>query len=132
MGLALVTEDKSEWYRCRPWLEEMVSTSDFYNMAHIENRIEEGTLHFWSGKYSLALTEFLTFPLAKALNVFAVAGEKGNSLQELFNDIEPRLCFFARENGCKKIMGYGIRPEWKRACEAIGYSHKWTVMAKEI
>lgn len=123
---------RAEWQRCKPWLEEMVSASELYDMSYIEQRLSDESLHFWPGESSVAITEFLTFPLAKVLNVFAVAGEKGRAIRELFSDIEPSLCIFARRNGCSKIMGYGIRPEWKTACEKIGYEHLWTVMAKDI
>lgn len=132
MGLALITEDKSEWYRCRPWLEPMVSASDLYDMEHVERSIESGAMQFWSGKHSIAITEILNFPLAKAVNVFAVAGESGFALHELFKEIEPKICAFARASKCKKIMGYGIRPEWRKVCENAGYSYLWTVMAKDI
>lgn len=132
VNLALVPQEDSVWLRCKPWIEDMVATSDLYDMAYIERSLQCGAMHFWPGKNSMAITEFVTFPLAKVLSVFAVGGRKGLALHELLKDIEPKLQVFARLNGCKKIMGYGIRPQWRDACEAIGYAHLWTVMAKDV
>ena len=132
MALALVSEDRSEWLRCRGWILPMVLESDLYDMAYIEHRLKNGSLQFWSSRNSVALTEILEFPKAKMLNVFAVAGATGFALRELFREIEPQLCEFGRQRRCLKIMGYGITPQWQGVCENNGYDHQWTVMAKRL
>lgn len=122
----------NEWARVRPWLEPMVAASGLYDMVYIEAEIEALRMHFWPGKNSVALTEFMTFPLAKVLNVFAVGGRKGRALHELTKEIEPDLVAWGRANGCSKIIGYGIKPQWRPVCEGMDYSHLWTVMVKDI
>lgn len=131
-NLALVQTDKTEWFRCRPWLEDVIASSGLYDMAAVEQGITDGSMRLWFGENSVAITEILVFPIARVLNVFAVAGPKGIALAELLFEIEPKLCAFARSNNCKKIMGYGIKPQWRPVCEKIGYSHLWTVMAKDV
>jgi len=121
-----------EWVRCKPWLEPMVESSGFYDMAYIEGEITAGRMHFWPCANSAAITEFLTFPLAKVLNVFAVGGRKGPALRELTKELEPHLVAWGKANGCSKIIGYGIKPQWRPVCEGMNYSHLWTVMVKDI
>lgn len=121
-----------EWARCKGWLQPAVDAQGLYDMAYIEAEIEAGRMHFWPGKNSVAVTEFQTFPKAKVLNVFAVGGRKGFALHELTMELEPALVAWGRANGCKKIIGYGVKPNWRPVCEAMGFSHLWTVMAKDI
>lgn len=110
----------------------MVEASGLYDMAYIEAQIEAGEMHFWPRENCVAVTEFLIFPRAKVLNIFAAAGVKGKSLRALTKELEPALLAFANANGCNKIFASGIKPEWRPVGEALGYSHRWTVMAKDL
>lgn len=89
-------------------------------------------MHFWPGRECVAVTEFIDYPKRKAINIFALAGKRGAALAELFLEIEPKIIAWAKELGCTKIIGSGIKENWRPVCEAHGYSHQWTVMAKDI
>lgn len=110
----------------------MIAKSDLYDMAYIEKQLKAGEMHIWPMLDCVALTEFLFFPKAKVLNVFGAAGRKGFSLRQLTRGLEPRLVNWGRDNGCTKIVGYGLKMAWRPITEGMGYSHLWTVMSKDI
>lgn len=86
---------------------------------------------FWPGQHGAAVTEFITYPNGKALNVFAGGGDSNASLQEFIETFEPSLVTWAKATDCRWIIGYG-RPGWERVLKARGYSTIWSVMKKEM
>lgn len=122
---------QEEWNRCSPWIDAALRRTGFYEIADIERELEAGNMTFWPGKKAAAITEFVTYPNGKALNVFAGGGENNESLDEFMEVFEPTLTNWAEINNCRWIMGYG-RPGWVKPCLAAGYTHTWNVMTKEI
>ncbi len=93
----------------------------------VEAFIADGSYQAWFGRNSCIITEVGFYPRGKVLNV--VHG--GGDLKELLDEMEPALCDWARQIGCRAIMGVG-RKGWERACRAKGYRHAWTAMFKPL
>lgn len=123
---------QEDWARCRDWIKAAVEPTGLYLIQDIEEAIASGEMHFWPGKHCAAVTEFVTYPNCKVLNVFAGGGVKGKALRELTKEMEPAFVRWAKASDCKKIMGFGINAMWRPICEGLGYSHQWTVMSKDI
>lgn len=126
-----MTVPKEQWTRCLPWLESAVTRCGFYEMADIERMVEAGELVFWPGEHAAVLTEFISYPKGKVLNVFAGGGDTQEALDELLDRFEPELAQWAAANGCRWILGYG-RPGWERTKLKQGYTRLWSVMRKEL
>lgn len=86
---------------------------------------------FWAGRHAAAVTEFITYPNGKALNVFAGGGDENESLKEFLEVFEPSFRAWAKASDCRWVIGYG-RPGWDRVMKRLGYGTLWTVMCKEI
>lgn len=127
-----MTPMQADWARCREWIRAAVEPTGLYLIEDIEQAIASGAMQFWPGKYCAAVTEFVVYPNCKVLNVFAGGGVKGRALRELTREMEPAFLRWAKASDCKKIIGFGINPAWKPVCEAMGYGHIWTVMAKDV
>lgn len=103
----------------------------FYDIEDVEARVEAGEFTFWPGKNAAAITEFITYPNGKALNVFAGGGESNACLVEFLEEFEPAMCEWAKANECRWVLGFG-RPGWEPLLKPHGYSVMWHVLAKEI
>lgn len=119
-----------DWARCRKWVEKAIATNDFYTMEFVEQSIESGRMHFWPGKTCVVITDFMEFPNGKALNIFLVGGKRFDALKEL-HQIEARISAFAKETGCRWILGHG-RTGWEKLGRHLGYKQVWTVLTKDI
>lgn len=126
-----MTDIHSEWARCRDWIKAALVRTNFYDIEDIEGAISAGQMIFWPGKHGAAVTEFITYPNGKALNVFAGGGDHNASLQEFIDVFEPSLAAWAKASDCRWIIGYG-RPGWDRILKKRGYSTMWSVMKKDI
>lgn len=126
-----MTEAQEQWARCRPWLKDAVEKCGLYSIEDIEREIEAGQMQFWPGKHCAAVTEFITYPKGKVLNVFAGGGVKGKALKEL-REMEKSFVIWAKASECKWIFGYGRHEAWKPICTNMGYRHMWTVMTKGV
>lgn len=122
---------QEDWARCRDWIKAAVEENGFYTIEWVEAEIESGHLTVWTGEQGIALTEFIQYPMGKALNIFAAAGAPNASLRELLDKVEPQIAAFAKAAGCRWVLGYG-RPGFQRECKSMGYRPKWIVIAKEL
>jgi hypothetical protein len=120
-----------EWRRCKPWIEAAIKRTPFYDIEDVEQRVEAGEYCFWPGQNAAAITEFITYPNGKALNVFAGGGESNASLLEFLEEFEPAMCAWAKANDCRWVIGFG-RPGWGPLLNPRGYRALWHVMSKEV
>lgn len=81
----------------------------------IARAVDEGRMQAWNAGDSLILTEVLSFPQARALNVFLAVGNLDEVLSLL-----PDLESFGREHGCEKMRMEGRRG-WARVLPAYGW-----------
>ncbi len=127
--LALVPQDKSEWFRCRPWIEAALEyTGGTHTIEDIEDGIESGEFQFVCSENSAVVTEFLHYPRMKIFNYFLIGGD----LEELVREIEPSLTKWAVEiKGAKLVIGIG-RKGFERAFRASGFKPCWTAICKDF
>lgn len=121
----------SEWQRCRAWIEAALKRTGFYDIEDIEKAVASGEMIFWPGEHGAAVTEFVTYPNGKALNVFAGGGDTNESLQEFVDRFEPCFVTWAKASDCRWVIGYG-RKGWEKVLKASGYDLLWCVMKKNI
>lgn len=126
-----MTDAQEHWARCKNWIASALTRTGFYDIEDIERAIDVGDMVFWPGEHGAAVTEFITYPNGKALNVFAGGGDSNASLQEFIDVFEPSLSAWAEASDCRWIIGYG-RPGWERVLKQRGYSTIWSVMKKDI
>lgn len=115
----------------KPWIKNAIDRTGFYDISDVERGINEGSYFLWPGEKAAAITEVITYPNGKALNVFAGGGDSNESLAEFMDVFEPELTRFAELKNCRWIMGYG-RAGWEKPCIKAGYKKVWTVMTKEL
>lgn len=117
-----------EWVRCRGWIEAAVATGPgVETIDDVEWLIGEGRYQLFAAPQSAAVTEIAQFARRKILIV--VHG--GGNLEELLDVLEPRMCVFARAQGCDAIMGTGRRG-WERVTGRRGYRFAWINMIKDL
>jgi hypothetical protein len=119
---------QAEWARCRPWIEAALATSpNLESIEDVERAVERGAYQVWFGKDCCAITEIAQFEQRKIL----IVKHGGGDLTELLDVMEPKMCAFARANGCDGIMGEGRRG-WERVTEKRGYRFAFLTMIKDL
>lgn len=126
--LALVPEDKTEWIRCRPWIEAALKyNGGTHNIEDIESGIERGAYWFFSSPKSAVVAEIITCPQMKVLNYFLIGGES----EDLKTNIEPSVSAWAKTRGCKLAIG-SSRKGGERLFADIGFKTLWITIGKEL
>lgn len=120
-----------EFARCRPWLDIWAQKDGRYTVEFIEAEIQRERMQFWPLRNACALTRVILGPVCKTLTIFAVAGERGEALDEVLQELGPRLDEFAKANACKWIKAEA-RPGWQKPCEPLGYKVRAVVLMKEV
>lgn len=120
--------DKSEWYRCRPWIiEALKHAPDTHRIEDIEYGIQTGQFVFWGGQKSACITEIVNYPRKRILNYFLIGGD----LKELVEFMEPRISAWAKMQGCSDVTGIG-RKGFERVFAKSGFSPAWWLIHKRL
>lgn len=91
------------WARAAPILERALEHAHgSHTLEDVKKGVMAGALNLWVGEKSAAVSEFLTFPQVRALNLFLAAGD----LDELHQAL-PGIEAFARGGGCERLMFSG-------------------------
>ena len=118
---------QAEWARCRHWIEAALPyTRGALTIEDVEAGIISGQFMLWPGDGAAAVTEFITYPQLKALNIFLVGGSRAG-----MRELEPRILDYAKQNGCKRLMAGGRRG-FERIAGRFGFTHAWSCFVKEI
>lgn len=111
----------SEWDRCAPWIAEALKYGgDSHNLDDVKKLILTGEAQFWSSERSAVVTEIQTWPRARFLLFWLAGGD----LDELSNELRPKIEAFAKQHGCSRTVIFGRRG-WSRALpgyEAVAWS----------
>ncbi len=127
-NLALVPEDKSEWLRCRPWIEAALQyNGGTHNIEDIEVGIERGFYWFFSSQRAAVVVEIIPCPRMKVLNYFLIGGDS----KDLKTKIDPQVSAWAKARGCKMAIG-NVRKGGERLFADIGFKPRWVTIAKEL
>ena len=121
-------EDRSEWLRCRHWIEAALPYArGTHTIEDIEDGIERGQFVFWSGRKCAVITEILNYPRKRVLHYFLLGGD----LKELIGFMEPRISAWAKTQGCVGVSGAG-RAGFERVFARSGFEPAWRVIYKDI
>lgn len=100
---------------------------DSHSFEDIKKDVASGALQFWPGMSSVVITEIVTVPRYKALNLF-LAGGNMTELQAML----PELEHFAKHVGADRMMLNG-RKGWLRSFLKLeGYTEKSVVLEKKF
>lgn len=118
------------WPGFRPGFERSLGlTGGAYAIEDLERGVLNGSFKFWTDGKVAVLTEFITFPRAKALILAFVAGRMTRSAGDLYARIEA----YAKANGCTQMRGGGRRGWLRFPMETKGaYRELGVLVAKEI
>lgn len=123
-----MSEDRSQWIRCKPWIEAALPYArGTHTIEDIEAGIESGQFVFWAGPKSAVITEVLQYPRKRVLHYFLLGGD----LRELVEFMEPRITAWAKSIGCNGVSGAG-RKGFERVYAKSGFELAWTVIYKDI
>lgn len=75
-----------------------------YDVEDIINRVNDGTMQSWQSGQSVVVTEVLSFPRKKIVNVVLVAG----NIEEIMA-LQDEVAAWAKEIGCSKMITSGRR-----------------------
>lgn len=90
-----------------------------HTIEDVQRLIEEGKMHFWPIDDSVLITELVTFPQMKILNVF-IGGGEANELERAL----PSLRRWAKQLGCSHVAFLG-REGWRARLRRLGWTdHK--------
>jgi hypothetical protein len=117
---------EAEWYRCKPWIVAAMKHNHTHDIEDIERALAEDRMQFWPGKNAAMVTQIITFPKLRYIDIFLCGGD----LDELF-EMEQAVCEIAKTRwGCQRASGGG-RKGWVRALAHIGYKPV-TVLEKDL
>lgn len=127
-NLALVPEDKSEWQRCRPWIEEALKYSaGTHTIEDIEAGIATGAYRFFSSPKAAVIVEVIECPQKRILNYFLIGGDS----DDLKTKIDPLASAWAKAKGCKLAIG-NVRKGGERLFADIGFRPRWITISKDL
>ncbi len=117
---------EAEWARCAPWLDAALARDGgFFALEDVAAAIGRGEAQFWPGKRSAIVTQFWTFPRARALHFWLAGGD----LSEITDQMQPVIEAWARDQGCQRSIIAGRRG-WLKALP--DYRPLWTAMSKDL
>ena len=114
---------EATWARARPLLEEALRhCGGTHELEDVLKAIAEGRLQLWLGERSAGVSEILTFPRKRVLNLFLAGGDLGE-MKTLRAGVEA----FARGHACQGVMFSGRLTDAAR--RASGWSRAWPAYA---
>lgn len=122
-----MSDIETELERCRDWIQAALdyggNTHDFEDIV---SGVMSGYMQFWPARDAAAVTEILTYPKKKVLNIFLAGGN-----METIIDMNESAEYFAKANGCTSMTMAG-RKGWSKVLKDKGYREAFTVLRKEI
>lgn len=116
-----------ELVRCQPWIEAALEYSGgTHDFGDIVDGVLCGRMQLWPAPKGCLVTEVVTFPRKKTINVFLGGGE----LEQL-DDMHADVIAWAKEQGCTAATISG-RPGWTRAFKGRGWKPLHTTLVKEF
>lgn len=113
--------------RCRPWIEAALAhNGGFFAWDDVVQALQDGKLQFWPAPRGCIVTEIVTMPRRKVVNVFLGGGE----LEQLAN-MHDAVIDWAKAQGCTAATIHG-RPGWERAFKPLGWTPLYRVLVKEF
>ena len=112
------------WRKVKPLVQKALEHSDEYSLGDVLHFAHSGMWQLWHGHQSVAFTRLVVYPQHKVCVFILAAGE----LSEI-TALEPQICQWAKEQGCKYVEIYGRRG-WKRSLPA--YDEQSVILRKAL
>jgi hypothetical protein len=109
-----------------PLLKALRRAGDTHAIGDVADMILRGAVQFFGDEKGACLTEIVSYPRRKVLNVWLVFGELGHCLS-----LQAEMDKFAREQGCSALMATG-REGWLPFLNKQGWTKFGTVYAREL
>ncbi len=122
--LALDDSFWSTWKKVRPLVVKALVQADEYAVEDVLRYVSEGRWTLWHSDNSVCFTRFAQYAQHKACIVVLCAGD----IDEI-RDLEPDMCKWARQHGCKYLEFFGRRG-WGRALD--GFKEHSTTFRKAL
>ena len=106
---------KPHWLRLRHLLVSAIELQDLYALEDLENGIENGQFQLWPASESIMITEVVTYPQKRIMNLLFCGGDVEELLAML-----PEFERFATYFGCSRLYGGG-RKGWQRFLKRHGF-----------
>lgn len=117
----------SELQRCRDWIEAALEYSEGTHLFEdIVAGVMEGRMQLWPAPEGCLVTEIITYPRKKVLNVFLGGGDMDQLI-----DMHDALSEWGRMQGCDAATING-RPGWQRVYKSRGWKPIHTCLSKEL
>jgi len=114
-------EWEEKWVFAKPYIEEALRHTDCYNIEDVEDHIRQGIFHLWIGEKSAMITEIISYPRLKAMNLLFCGGDY-KELQSMLPSMEQ----FAKHFGCTRLYGGG-RKGWIRKIKHLGFVQEYMI-----
>jgi glycine/D-amino acid oxidase-like deaminating enzyme len=109
------------WARAQPFIEDALEHAEgTHTIGDVLERIASGHLQMWIGEKCAAVSEVLTFPRHRALNVFLAGGDH-REMQALRPGVEA----YARALGCRRVFYSG------KATKAVQKATGWARLSAD-
>jgi len=113
--------------RCRSWIEAALARGiGGHTFDDIAQMIRDGRVQLWPAPNGCLVTEIVTYPRCKVLNVFLGGGEIGQ-----LADMHEAVIAWGKAMGCTKATIQG-RKGWSRAFAKHGWKDQHAVLVKEF
>jgi hypothetical protein len=118
----------TEFRRCEGWLEAALEYAHgAFDIQDVFEDVMNGSMQFWPGESSVAVTQVVPYPKKKIVHCFLAAGD----IVEL-EVIHDRIVAWAKTQGCEAMTLTG-RPGWTKSfLRDIGYTCSQVQMVKEF
>ncbi len=116
-----------EFERCKPYIEAALEyTGGTHDLIDIYEGLYKGTMQLWPAEKSCLVTEIITYPKMKVLNIFLGGGD----LTEILSMHED-VIRWAKDQGCSALNMTG-RFGWKKPLAKHGWQPMHSSYVKEI
>lgn len=118
--------DPLTWEQAKPHIEAALKyAGGTHTPDDILKGIISGQFQFWGGRRSVIITQIIKFPQMNVCRIFLAGGDK----HELVEEMEPDVCKWAVDAGCKRIEVAG-RSGWERVLK--DYDRLAVCLVKEL
>jgi hypothetical protein len=112
---------------CKGWIEDALEYSGgTHDFEDIVEGIKAGRMQLWPSERGCIVTEILTYPKKKIINIFLGGGEI-DQLAQMHDDVIQ----FAKGQGCTAATISG-RKGWERAFKQYGWTPLHVTLIKEF
>lgn len=109
-----------------PVMKALERAGRTHSIQDVAQMILSGRAQFFGNEHGACITEFVTYPRRRVLNVWLAVGELEACLA-----LQPEMEAFALANGATALSAVG-RKGWERTLEKHGWKTVGLVLAKEL